>query len=141
MRIRIGFSMRRASLSGLEGNSCASMAGSLKRSPSLLARSASIWDRIILTGCGPSFVVVGAGVSSTAAAAGAGVGSEVLVVLGPAAGVDVAAAELFPEKEKRFEPSFFLNTVLALDNSLLTADFSSGPVVVGVLILAIVESK
>ena len=65
--------MRRASLSGLGGNSCASMAGSLKRSPSLLARSASICDRIIFTGCGPSFVVPGAGVSSIGA--GAGVGS------------------------------------------------------------------
>jgi len=63
-------------------------------------------------------------------------------VLGPAAGVVVdvvAAAELLPENENRFEPSFLLNTVFALDNSLLTPDFSSGPVVAGVLMIAIVE--
>jgi hypothetical protein len=153
MRILIGFSMRRASLSGLEGKSCASTAGSLKRAPSLLARSASICDRIIFTGCGPSFLVTGAGVSST----GAAVGSAVLVVLGdvseglreeggntylgPAADgvVVVAAAELLPENENRFEPSFFLNTVFALDKSLLTPDLSSGPVFAGVLMIAIVE--
>ena len=60
--------------------------------------------------------------------------------LGPAAdGVVVAAAELLPENENRFEPSFFLNTVFALDNSLLTPDFSAGPAFAGVLMIAIVE--
>jgi hypothetical protein len=92
---------------------------------------------------------MGAGVSST----GAGVGSGALVVLedvsedikrgegetylGPAADgvVVVAAVELLPENENRFEPSFFLNTVFALDNSLLTPDFSSGAVFAGVLMI------
>ena len=80
--MRIDFSTRRASLSGLEGNSCASIMGSLKRSPSLLARSVSICDRIILTGCGPSGTVFGSWVvSSTFAGPAAGTGSGALVVL------------------------------------------------------------
>jgi hypothetical protein len=57
------------------------MAGSLKRWPSLLYRSASICDRNIFTGCGPSFVVTGAGSSSTGAGAATGVDSDGLVVL------------------------------------------------------------
>lgn len=71
----------------------------------------------------------------------AGVDSGALVVLGPAVdGVAaVAALGLLPENENRFEPSFFLKTVFALDNSLLTPDFSSGAVVAGVLMIAIVE--
>jgi hypothetical protein len=59
--------------------------------------------------------------------------------LGPAAeGVVVdAVAGLFPESENRFEPSFLLKTVFALDNNLPIPDFSSGPEFVGVLMMSI----
>lgn len=142
-------------MSGFAENSCASSLGSLKRWPSLFTRSASICDRIILTGCGPSGAVLGS-VGSTAGAV-SGVGSGALVVLddvkeesmegsddrylGPAVDgvVVVAAAPELPDNEKRFEPSFFLNTVFILDNNLPTPFFSSGPVSAGVLIFAIVE--
>jgi hypothetical protein len=57
--------------------------------------------------------------------------------LGPAA----AAAAGGPDNEKRLEPSFLLNTVFILDNSLPAPFFSlsCGPVFAGVLIFAIVE--
>lgn len=76
MRIRIGLSIRKASLSGPVDSGSIVIAN---RSASFCARSASIWDRIILVGLG---VVSVASVSTGAGSAtGVGVGSAGLVTL------------------------------------------------------------
>jgi len=43
--------------------------------------------------------------------------------------------------ENRFEPSFFLNTVFILDNTLLITFLSAGSSFAGVLMFMIVGSK
>lgn len=91
------------------------------RSASLLARSASIWERIIFMG----WTVLGAGVS-TGASTGAGlatrVGSAGLVTLVPAV---ADAAVGFVENDNRLEPELLFNTVFILDTILLNPPFFS----------------